>query len=58
MNTEDDVKIVHSGTVIGQLSEVDRIERFSLYQRFQWTIDLQAGLAELLQKSEKHLTPL
>jgi hypothetical protein len=58
MNTEEDVKIVHSGTVIGQLSEVDRIETSSPDERSQCTNELRADLAELLQKSEKNLTPL
>jgi hypothetical protein len=53
MNTEEDVKIVHSGTVIGQLSEVDRIETSSPDERSQCTNEFRADLPELLQKSEE-----
>ncbi|XP_056022140.1 uncharacterized protein LOC130055016 [Ostrea edulis] len=58
MNTEEDVKIVHSGTVIGQLSEVDKVEASSPKGRSRLPNVLRADLAELLKKSEENFTLL
>lgn len=56
MNTEEDVKIVHSGTITGQLSEVDQVEASSPEVKSRYTNLLRVDLAELLQKTEGNLT--
>ena len=53
MNTEEDAKVVHSGTVIGQLSEVAQVV-VSLPQEKPSCADL----SELLQKIEENLSSL
>jgi hypothetical protein len=58
MDTVEDIKGVHSGTVIGQLSEVNRIETSLPEERFIYTNVLGADPPELLQKRERNLPPL
>jgi hypothetical protein len=57
MDTVEDIKGVHSGTVIGKLSEVNHIETSSPEERSICTNVLGADPPELLQKRERNLPP-
>ena len=56
MNTDEDAKVVHSGTVIGQLSEVAQVEVSLPQVKPSCTNVLRTDLTELLQKTEQNLT--
>ena len=58
MNTEEDVNVVHSGTVIGKLSEVAQYKVCLPQEKPSCTNMLRTGLTELLQKTEENLTSL
>ena len=56
--TDEDAKVVHSGTVIGQLSEVAQVEVSLPQVKPSCTNVLRTDLSELLQKTEENLSSL
>ena len=58
MNTEEDVNVVHFGTVIGKLSEVAQYKVCLPQEKPNGTNMLRTDLTELLQNTEENLTLL
>jgi hypothetical protein len=57
MNVSEEAKVLHTGTVVGQLTEIREVQKESLYYDTLASKGLRKDLADLLSKSESELTP-
>ncbi|XP_062568864.1 uncharacterized protein LOC134230979 [Saccostrea cucullata] len=57
MNIEQESKVVHSGTVIGQLAEIDTVKDSLVNKESATTNVLRKDLSDLLHKSKDNMTP-
>ncbi|XP_062613925.1 uncharacterized protein LOC134275681 [Saccostrea cucullata] len=57
MNVSEESKVLHTGTVVGQLTEIGEIQKKPLSGDKLPFKELRKDLADLLRKSECELTP-
>jgi hypothetical protein len=57
MNVSEEAKVLHTGTVVGQLTDIGQVQQESLNDDILASKGLHKDLADLLSKSESELTP-
>ncbi|XP_048770263.2 uncharacterized protein LOC125676442 [Ostrea edulis] len=56
MNVSEESKVLHTGTVVGQLTEIGEVQKKAMYDDILPPKELRKDLADLLRKSKSGLT--